>query len=122
MKKWWIWIALVFPYWLHGCEECHAQNATTYVLPKTQPIYTGMIVRCDQPDPPNMIQFVNSNGIPVPAKPRCPDMKCQCHWECENGQTTENYIEDGNQKTRNVGCATIAQPTYTFQNTSPHFL
>lgn len=86
--------------------------AVMYVLPKTQPIYPGMIVRCDQLGTREFVIV----GNPQPPE-SCPGLKCQCHWECEYGLTTATYIENGNQKTRDKGCASATgKPSFIYQD------
>jgi hypothetical protein len=78
--------------------------AVLYVLPKGQPIYQGMIVRCDQPR-----EILQLNGPSYISKG-----PFACHWECEFGPTTDTYVENGNQKTRDSGCA--SKPWVTVPN------
>ena len=89
--------------------------AVVYVLPKAQPLWPGMIVRCEQPSPQSI------SGIPlvVPTN-RCNDSgTCPCHWECEFGTVNEMYIEDSNLKVRATGCAVDSKPQNT-QFDSPY--
>lgn len=76
----------------------------TYILPKEKPLYDGMIVRCDQP---KVIYSIGSTTGPTLQKQ---PTQYPCHWECEFGQITETYVEDGNQRTRAVRCS---EETYT---------
>ena len=76
--------------------------AVMFILPKVQPLWSGMIVRCEQPDPASVTY--------MPPHTSCSGNKCECHWECEFGQTTESYVEDGNQKMRANGCAPKPSP------------
>lgn len=66
--------------------------AVVYVLPKEQPLWPGMVVRCEQP---GRIDSV---------------VKMQCHWECEFGETTETYVDGGNLKVRGNGCVPKLEP------------
>lgn len=70
-----------------------------FVLPHVQPTWSGMIVRCEQPQAANII-VVGQNPETAP----CAGGKCKCWWECEFGVTTSQVVEDGNQTAKPTGC------------------
>jgi hypothetical protein len=81
--------------------------AVIYVLPTSQPLWPGMIIRCD----PEMSGIIGDKNNLDPIRE---NGKCQCHWECEYGEAVESYIENGNKKIRMSGCNSNHGPfTYT---------
>lgn len=69
----------------------------TYILPKEQPLFDGMIVRCS--DAITAWSVPNGTSTYVIENP-----KSHCHWECEYGPLIESYIDEGNQKAKMIGC------------------
>lgn len=67
-----------------------------YILPKTQPRWDGMIVRCE---------VRQENVVYWNSEPPCKNDKCQCHWECEFGVATETIMDGENQIIKPSGCS-----------------
>lgn len=80
--------------------------AVVYILPKVQPTWPGMIVRCEQPitsgEPLQGMQIRSLTNAGI--RPPCADGKCLCNWECENGVQSDTVVIDGNQTVKPTGC------------------
>ena len=110
------WIVSVVLMCLSGCITISRASEIKYVLPKSQPLFSGMIVVCDQP------QVVKVIGGKNELK-ECENGKCLCHWECRDGFNTSERIEDGNKVLYPVSCKD-AQFTgvYKWSTITPNFL
>lgn len=79
--------------------------ATIYVLPKEQPKFDGMIIRCENVEASTETVVTQSN----------------CHWECDKGAKMDTKIEHGNRIQFQTGCN--GQQAYTDDNNGEiHFL
>lgn len=119
MKKW---AVVLMSLGMTGCIYMPVHgDGITYKLPKAQPLWPGEIVRCDQPEQPKASGFIY--GAPVPINPTPPPPppsgEFKCHWECEYGETTETFVEDGNRKVRANGCGEKEKPPVQVIQTAP---
>lgn len=75
--------------------------AVVYVLPKVQPTWPGMVVRCEQPVSTEGAKSLAATGSYIP----CKENRCACNWECEYGPQSEPINVNGNQTVHAIGCA-----------------